>query len=1040
MPSGLRKKAPVRLEQVSELRGLALTLGFDLSRTPREELPSALVRISIALRQQFEQAKEVPYLSAAVRFAEGAVSAISHDHPDRGMALANLRVVLQSRFDQARVLDDLDLAVWAGVEAIAATSADHPFRARRLSGLGETLTSRYEWTHVPADLDAAIEITREAVSCASTDGPDRALTLSDVGAALLLRFERTQLPADLDGAVQALESAVSATTTDLNRARRLARLGIALRMRFARTGALAELDAAVDACLRATAADPDDDIAQSALGTALHSRFERRGALADLDLAVHAHRKAVAITSPGDLDRPAWLSNLGIALRTRFNRLGAVEDLDEAVDANGEAVATTQPHDPLRAAWLSNHADTLRTRFERTGTAEDTTDLDAAVEVGHEAVAAHPAGAPDRAPACSNLGNALLIRYQLRELEADLKSAVENLRKSVAATADGHPARATRLSNLGKALWIQHQRTGTRADLELAVATYAEAATLETAAPSVRIRATRVASTLAAAAQPALAADLLRRAVLLLPEVTPRQIVPPDQRYALTSALSGLSGLAADAAALTLSDPSLAPESRASLALRFAEAGRAVLLSQALEVRSDLSDLADRHPLLAERLTRIRVLLDQDPGVGPGSPVDAARTAGDRLRLADELAEVLDEIRAQQGFDSFGRPLSEGDLLGQAEDGPLVVFNISFHRSDALLVTPTGVTSLPLPDLGHHTLVEQIRTFYEALGTAGDGMATEADRKSAQHTLNGILQWLWDCAAGPVLHALGHHAGHEDGEWPRVWWIPGGLLALLPIHAAGHHSDPPGPGARSVIDRVISSYTPTIAALRHARRTTALPRVPDSALIVAMPVTPGLPGNGRLRHVGGEAANLAKLVARSIMLVEPDPLDLVAAADDSLPLLATVLSHLEKCPIAHFACHGTHDPHNPSNSRLLLHDHATAPLTVAALSPLHLDQAQLAYLSACETAISTNSQLVDEAIHLASAFQLAGYRHVIGTLWTINDSSAARVANAFYAHLTRAGAPDTNRSAHALHHAVRSARNARPTAPVLWAAHIHSGA
>lgn len=42
-------------------------------------------------------------------------------------------------------------------------------------------------------------------------------------------------------------------------------------------------------------------------------------------------------------------------------------------------------------------------------------------------------------------------------------------------------------------------------------------------------------------------------------------------------------------------------------------------------------------------------------------------------------------------------------------------------------------------------------------------------------------------------------------------------------------------------------------------------------------------------------------------------------------------------------------------------------------------------------------------MHLASALQLAGYRHVIGTLWPVMDTVAARTAEWFYADLDQYG-------------------------------------
>ena len=208
-----------------------------------------------------------------------------------------------------------------------------------------------------------------------------------------------------------------------------------------------------------------------------------------------------------------------------------------------------------------------------------------------------------------------------------------------------------------------------------------------------------------------------------------------------------------------------------------------------------------------------------------------------------------------------------------------------------------------------------------------------------------------------------------------------------------------------------------------------------------MPTTPGIPYGGKLRFVPEEVRILNSRLPGSVTLVEPDAAGRDATASAALdqetaPTRTNVLTHLAVCPIAHFACHGVNDPADPSRSRLLLHDHSEAPFTVSALGSLHLNHLRLAYLSACDTAISTNTQLIDEAIHLASGFQLAGYPHVIGTLWAVNDHVAVAVADAFYAAFTN----EPNSAATALHEAVRAARRALRGTPSLWASHIHVGA
>jgi CHAT domain-containing protein len=222
------------------------------------------------------------------------------------------------------------------------------------------------------------------------------------------------------------------------------------------------------------------------------------------------------------------------------------------------------------------------------------------------------------------------------------------------------------------------------------------------------------------------------------------------------------------------------------------------------------------------------------------------------------------------------------------------------------------------------------------------------------------------------------------------------------------------------MDRVVSSYTPTLAALRHARRRhlANTPLSSGRSLIVAMPTTPGVPG--LLANVADETRMLAERLPGPILV--------------DLPTTSEVLDLLPECAVAHFACHGVSDPVDPARSRLLLHDHETAPLTVSDVAALHLDGAHLAYLSACDTARTSDLRLIDEAIHLASAFQLAGYPHVIGTFWAIDDKIAVQIARSFYYEHQSVGA------AKALHNAVRIVRDANPRTPSLWAAHHHAGA
>ncbi|MEJ8639831.1 CHAT domain-containing protein, partial [Streptomyces sp. MS2.AVA.5] len=319
---------------------------------------------------------------------------------------------------------------------------------------------------------------------------------------------------------------------------------------------------------------------------------------------------------------------------------------------------------------------------------------------------------------------------------------------------------------------------------------------------------------------------------------------------------------------------------------------------------------------------------------------------------------------------------------------------------------------------------DQINAFHRVLAVTWDAEASLRERLAAQGRLREILRWLWEAAAGPVLTAIGL-IGQPKGTWPRVWWATGGMLSLLPVHAAGYHSTTPDPEHRAVLDRVVSSFTPTLSALQYARRRPPSRSAADQTLIVAMPTTPG---QQPLPEVAREALLLRDQLPRPELLLDP------------APTRAAVLAALEHCTVVHFACHGDSDASDPSRSQLLLSDWEEAPLTVAALAPVNLDQARLAYLSACSTAVTRDTRLLDEAIHLSSAFQLAGFQHVVGTLWPINDNHAVQTAEAFYRRLADEDGLATDQCAQALHNAVRAAREQWPGTVSLWGAYQHSGA
>jgi tetratricopeptide (TPR) repeat protein len=984
--------------------------------------------LGIALRARFARTGALDDVNDAITAGREAIAATPPGHPDRPHRLSNLAVALLDRFVRTDALGDLDEAVTVNRAAVTAIPAGHRARAMLLSNLGISLQTRFARTGAQPDVDEAIECLLEAVAPGPDDHPDRAERLSNLGNALESRFERTGQRTDLDQAITAGREADAAWPAGHpRRAANLSNLGMTLRVRFERTGSERDLDESIavgrEAVAAAPADVPDRTRFLSNLGLALRARFDRLGSRRDLDEAIAVGREAVAAAPADHPERAGLLSNLSVELQDRFSRAGSQADLDEAVAAAREAVAAAPDGHPNRAIYLSGLGNAFRARFGLDGVPAD---LDLAIECMREAAGITPASQPNRVGLLANLGMLMCERFQQGGARADLDEAVAAAREAVAAASADDPGRANAFISLGRALRA-------RSDLDEAADAMETAARIESAAPTIRIYAGHEAATWIAGPDPARAARLLDKAVRLLPRVAPRQLERGDQQVALGT----FAGLAASAAALALRDPRTPERDRAARALGLLETGRAVLLSQVLETRSDISELAVRQPALAARFSQLRDMLDNvqdNPAVIPGSPRD-------QRQFATEFDDLLTQIRALDGFGSFLLPPSAAELTGQAAYGPVVTFNVSVYGSDALLLTTEGIASVPLPGLDVGSVADRVTDFRTSLDIVQGAHASTQQLAAAERQLSSVLEWLWDTAAGPVLDALGFdRPPPPGGDWPRVWWVPGGLLGLLPVHAAGYH----GAGARSVMDRVVSSYSPTIRALGYARGPiTGGPASDDGAeqraLIVAMATTPGT--GAPLVFAAEEARRISARLPGAVQLTGPGD----AAGTGELPTRDSVLRYLPTCAIAHFACHGISDPADPSRSRLLLHDHDTAPLTVAVLGRLHLSrrpgQARLAYLSACNTALTPVSSLVDEAIHLASAFQLAGYSHVIGTLWEINDDIAAEVADDFYASLIGDGVgADIGRAARALHQAVQRIRAACPGDPSLWAAYLHTGA
>jgi tetratricopeptide (TPR) repeat protein len=795
----------------------------------------------------------------------------------------------------------------------------------------------------------------------------------------------------------------------------LSELGLEHLARYRGGGEPGDIDDAITYLeLAAATAEIDGERAArlAELGMAYRERFGCHGFPADLEHAIDCGEQALGTVGADDPERARILSNLSLAYAQRYKYGESAADLDRATELIERALAVEDAFPGDRAAVLANAGSIYNHRLKRDAQPGD---LDRSIDLQEQAVAATPADHQRLAVRLNNLGNALMDRYDRLRAPADLDRSLVILERAVAVTPEGDRSRPVRLANLGLVHHMRYSRDRLITDLDRAIELLQQA---EACTPEGHPDLARQMSNLSAAYLARWDADgrLIdrRRLDALVHRLASATTASPRVRIDAGHTLGTLAqAMGENAAAARVLDAAVAllpavAESDAGWtghrtdleyrlgghgalvseavaahcalgdptgAVEIAEMGRGVLLAAQLNARTDLTDLEAQLPELAEPLRQVR------------DHLNAPDQAGNRTRLWAKYEDLATRVREHPEFRRFLLPPPFAELRHAAAGGTVIMVNAGALRSDAILIAAEGdPVCVSLPNLSSRDVEANSRSMVE------------------RRALPRILGWLWDAVVEPVVEALPATSGPR-----RVWWLPIGLLGLFPLHAAGH------PGQPGALDAFVSSYTPTLRVLAHTHDRP--PAGTRRQLTVALEHTPGLPS---LPWTLTEAHELHRNHPGGPQLLDRDA------------TVGEVLEALPKATWTHFACHAMADHSTPGNGGLLLHD---GTLTIPDISGLDLGDAELAYLSACSTA-DRSQRHVEESINLASAFHLAGFRHVIASLWPLADHTAAAAARSFYNALTP---PTANGAAAALHRVTRELRDRESERPELWAPLIHSG-
>lgn len=339
----------------------------------------------------------------------------------------------------------------------------------------------------------------------------------------------------------------------------------------------------------------------------------------------------------------------------------------------------------------------------------------------------------------------------------------------------------------------------------------------------------------------------------------------------------------------------------------------------------------------------------------------------DDIRVArEELDAVIEEIRAVPGYEDFLAVPTFDDVAAVAEDGPLVYVAAAEPGGLALVVQGSEVTHVPLDGLTAGVLREQVTAHLDRY--AQYRASREAGYPQWNASLEEVTAWLWDEVMGPVLDHV--------GQVTDLVIVAGGLLGLLPLHAAWTADAGRVTGRRYVLDTVSVSYVPNARALRAARRL-AGEVAPARLLAVADPWP-----------VAAAPLPMAKYEVMTAAAAFPAAQTTLQAGE------ATFLSfewEAAEADVLHLACHGFAELARPLDSGLVL---AGGQVTLGRLMELSL-RVRMAVLSACETALP-GTELPDEVIALPTGLLQAGVAGIVASQWSVPDRATAMLMAEFY--------------------------------------------
>ncbi|KIJ24341.1 hypothetical protein M422DRAFT_274912 [Sphaerobolus stellatus SS14] len=916
-----------------------------LQRALREALALVSVR--------FERLGNFQDLDETILLQQQLVDLLPDDHEDKHVYVNSLSLSLRQRFVHSGNRADIDKAITAHQQAVALIPPGCVGRLKPgfLRNLGMTLHLKFEHLGDLVDLDATIEINQQALNLAPMGHPERADCLSSLGNSLRSKFQRLGNLMDIDKSIDIQHEALSLIPNGSDQKPiHLNNLGNCIQSRFKCTGNFADLDEAITLQQEAVDLIPEGHIKRptylSNLGLSLQGRYSYLGNLDDLNTAISLHQQAVDLTLDGDPDKPGRLNNLGSVFQLWFEHDNNLEDINKAIVIQQRATSLSSDEDADKYSYLLNLGISFGSRLSTL-----------------EAVTLTPDGYTDKPCYFNHLGNLFLAQFEhigdpgdidraIHIQEQDLSSwgnlndidiAISLQEKAIMMTPDGHANKYKFLNNLGNSLQCHFEHHGNVVDINRAIMKKQEAVRL--VPPTHPSKPGTLSS---------LGSSLQKESVQLDPDIhfghlgnladldqvilnhqkainlTPNNHVYKPSRlhnlgcsYRLCFEHSHIETDIGSAIVIQQQAVSLTPDDHSAKPIYLLQLGNTFGthfkhlekledIESAISIQQQAMDLTPDSHANTPRTWHCTCTMWIGTGTDSSSCMDWSKynsKFNEILKIGQEYEQCVQEIQKLDGFKDFLRPKRFPDLIAATRNGPVVAINVMGKNCDALIfhsfnsnnpVIHVALSKLSSSDIKLLSSKMNMILKKQSKVRKIQFVTNEGDSSDSTMQIEDLLK------------------KNRDENLPHITWCTTGLLAFLPLHAAGNYnSNDPSKKSTKVLDFIVSSYTPTLAALL---------RQPPNA-----PNYPKLPG---------------MLKEASTILKSNLPTHLTHFTDKQ-GTTSSVLDAMKEHNWVHLACHGIQDIAAPLQSAFALHD---GKLTPEDLMRTSLKHSELAFLSACETA------------------------------------------------------------------------------------------